>query len=119
MFGQTEGCPIACLVPEDHLPAMRSPGPARAVGRAAPGIELRMENPDGNGVGEVLAKGDHLFKLAEDGWLHTSDLATMDAEGYVYLVGRWVTGSSAAARTCIRRRWRMCCASTRRCSRSR
>jgi acyl-CoA synthetase (AMP-forming)/AMP-acid ligase II len=49
---------------------------------------LRLENPDGNGVGEVLARGDHLFKLADDGWLHTSDLATIDAEGYVYLVGR-------------------------------
>jgi len=89
MFGQTEGSPIACLVPEDHERALTGrPDLLASVGRAAPGVELRLENPDGNGVGEVLAKGDHLFKLAEDGWLHTSDLATMDAEGYVYLVGR-------------------------------
>ena len=89
MFGQTEGSPIACLVPEDHERALTGrPDLLASVGRAAPGVELRLENPDGNGVGEVLAKGDHLFKLAEDGWLHTSDLATMDDEGYVYLVGR-------------------------------
>ena len=89
MFGQTEGSPIACLVPGDHERALAGrPDLLASVGRAAPGIELRLENPDGNGVGEILARGDHLFKLAEDGWLHTSDLATMDAEGYVYLAGR-------------------------------
>lgn len=88
-FGQTEESPIACLVPEDHERALTGqPDLLASVGRAAPRIELRLENPDGNGVGEILAKGDHLFKLAEDGWLHTSDLATMDAEGYVYLAGR-------------------------------
>jgi acyl-CoA synthetase (AMP-forming)/AMP-acid ligase II len=89
MFGQTEGSPIACLVPEDHERALAGrPDLLASVGRAAPGIELRLDNPGGDGVGEVLAKGDHLFKLAEDGWLHTSDLAAMDAEGYVYLAGR-------------------------------
>jgi acyl-CoA synthetase (AMP-forming)/AMP-acid ligase II len=89
MFGQTEGSPIACLVPEDHERALTGrPGLLASVGRAAPGIELRLDNPGSDGVGEILATGDHLFKLAEDGWLHTSDLATIDAEGYVYLVGR-------------------------------
>jgi len=89
MFGQTEGSPIACLVPEDHERALAvRPDLLASVGRAASGIELRLDNPGSDGVGEVLAKGDHLFKLAEDGWLHTSDLAAMDAEGYVYLAGR-------------------------------
>ena len=89
MFGQTEGSPIACLLPEDHERALAGrPDLLASVGRAAPGIELRLENPDGNGIGEVLAKGDHLFKVSQGGWLHTSDLATMDAEGYLYLVGR-------------------------------
>jgi acyl-CoA synthetase (AMP-forming)/AMP-acid ligase II len=89
MFGQTEGSPIACLVQEDHDRALAGqPGLLASVGRAAPGIELRLDGQDANGVGEVLARGEHLFKLGEDGWLHTSDLATMDADGYVYLVGR-------------------------------
>ena len=89
MFGQTEGSPIACLVQEDHDRALAGrPGLLASVGRAAPGIELRLADPDTHGAGEILAKGDHLFKLAEDGWLHTGDLATIDDEGYVFLVGR-------------------------------
>ena len=89
MFGQTEGSPIACLAPEDHDRALAGrPDLLASVGRAAPGIELRLGDPDTRGAGEILARGGHLFRLAEDGWLHTGDLATVDDEGYVYLIGR-------------------------------
>jgi acyl-CoA synthetase (AMP-forming)/AMP-acid ligase II len=89
MFGQTEGSPIACLVPEDHDRALAGrPGLLASVGRAAPGIELHLADRDAHGAGEILARGDHLFKLAEDGWLHSGDLGTIDDEGYVFLVGR-------------------------------
>ena len=89
MFGQTEGSPITCLVQADHDRALAGrPDLLASVGRAAPGIELRLADPDAQGAGEILARGDHLFKLAGDGWLHTGDLATVDGEGYVYLVGR-------------------------------
>ncbi len=89
MFGQTEGSPIACLVQEDHDRALAGqPGLLASVGRAAPGIELRLTDADAQGAGEILARGDHLFKLAADGWLRTGDLATIDGDGYVFLVGR-------------------------------
>lgn len=89
MFGQTEGSPIACLVQEDHDRALAGrPGLLASVGRAVPGIELRLADPDARGIGEILARGHHLFKLAEDGWLHTGDLARIDDEGHLYLAGR-------------------------------
>jgi len=89
MFGQTEGSPIACLVQADHERALAGqPDLLASVGRPAPGIELRLAGTDSEEVGEILARGAHLFKTAEDGWLHTGDLARMDDDGYVYLVGR-------------------------------
>ena len=89
MFGQTEGSPIACLVHADHERALAGrPDLLASVGRAAPGIELRLAGTNAEEVGEILARGAHLFRAAEDGWLHTGDLARMDDDGYVYLVGR-------------------------------
>ncbi len=89
MFGQTEGSPISVLTPEDHtLAAFGRPELLGSVGRAAPGVELRIEDADAGGVGEVLARAGHLFTVDGEGWLHSGDLGRLDAEGYLYLAGR-------------------------------
>ena len=63
MFGQTEGSPIACLVHADHERALAGrPDLLASVGRAAPGIELRLAGTDAEEVGEILARGAHLFQ---------------------------------------------------------
>jgi acyl-CoA synthetase (AMP-forming)/AMP-acid ligase II len=89
MYGQTEGSPITVLTPEDHLAAAAGrPALLRSAGRPAPGVEVRIANPDAEGVGEVLARGDHLFTVDGQGWLHSGDLGRLDGEGYLYLAGR-------------------------------
>jgi long-chain acyl-CoA synthetase len=69
-----------------------------------PGVEVRVVDVDGRDVepgqvGEIIARGPNIMRgywrrdddtanAIVDGWLRTGDLATVDAEGYLYLVDR-------------------------------
>jgi len=71
------------------------------VGRPYPVVEIRIANPDGDGVGEVLARsptvmngyvGASAEQAAEtvdgDGWLHSGDLGHLTEDGYLFIDGR-------------------------------
>jgi len=79
--------------------------PATSVGRPLPGVKLRLVDEFGDDaligdVGELWAKGDNIFAgyLGDDeatssvidaeGWLHTGDLAVVDENGFLFIVGR-------------------------------
>lgn len=71
----------------------------QSTGRAMPGVELKIDNPNSEGEGEILAKGDNIMlhyyndeeatnAVFRDGWFCTGDLGYMDEEGYLYIRGR-------------------------------
>ena len=101
-YGMTEASPV--------LTVQRPGDPVLvgSVGRALPGVDVRISDPDPRGVGEVIATGPTVMKgywenedatgaVLSDGWLHTGDLGRLDDDGNLYIVGRkkeMILGSS-------------------------
>jgi acyl-CoA synthetase (AMP-forming)/AMP-acid ligase II len=88
IFGQTETLgAYTTLTPDDHF----APERIGSVGRAMPGVEIRVVDPI---TEQDVATGDvgELWVLSDanvrPGWLRTGDLARQDAEGYIYPSGR-------------------------------
>src|SRR4051812_29370711 len=94
-FGLTECASIATYLPDEFAEAR-----PETVGFAAPVVDLDVLDPDPDtGAGELLIRGPNVVagywnkpdKTAEtfvDGWLHTGDVAMIDAEGFVSIVDR-------------------------------
>ena len=107
-YGLTEASPLlTALTAADHKAALEDEKAARRLascGRPVPGVDVRVVKEDGadvevGEVGEIIARGPNIMKgywkrpeetaqAVRDGWLYTGDLATVDEEGYLYLVDR-------------------------------
>jgi acyl-CoA synthetase (AMP-forming)/AMP-acid ligase II len=98
--GQTEAGPGGIYATFDEVRAR----PDASGRRPLPNTRVRVVRPDGadvdpGGVGEMLLQGETMMKgywrnpeataqTIRDGWLHTGDLARIDADGYITLVDR-------------------------------
>jgi acyl-CoA synthetase (AMP-forming)/AMP-acid ligase II len=100
LCGQTEGGPGGVYCDAEQVKAR----PDASGRQALPFTEARVADPEGRdvgpgGVGELLLRGESVMKgywnkptetaeALRSGWLHTGDLARVDADGYLTLVDR-------------------------------
>lgn len=91
-YGLTETSPVLCAENAKYIRY-------GSVGVPLLDIEVKIDNPDEHGVGELIAKGPNVmlgyYKNEEatkqtliDNWYHTGDLGYIDKDGYVFITGR-------------------------------
>jgi long-chain acyl-CoA synthetase len=92
-YGLTEASPVLTVTrPQNSL--LKG-----SVGRPLPGVEIKIQDADGSGVGDVVARGPNIMlgyyanenatrSVLVDRWLRTGDIGRLDDEGNLFLVGR-------------------------------
>ncbi len=72
---------------------------AGSTGLPIPNVEIKINNPNEQGIGEILAKGPNVMlgyyeneeatnEVLVDGWFHTGDLGYKDKDGFIFITGR-------------------------------
>ncbi len=91
-YGLTECAPLLAANNDFHINT-------QSTGVAVPGVQLKIDNPNDEGVGEILAKGDNIMlgyyndpeataEVFRDGWFCTGDLGYINDEGDLFIKGR-------------------------------
>jgi len=97
-YGLTEASPVCSVA---RLEMAQKPG---SIGVPIPGVEARIVDEADRDlargeIGELIVRGPNVMKgyykdpeatahVIRNGWLHTGDLALIDADGYIFLKGR-------------------------------
>jgi long-chain acyl-CoA synthetase len=92
-YGLTECAPILALNRGGHYNN-------KAAGLPLPGVDVKILDPDENGIGEILGRGDNVMigyykneeatreAIDEDGFYHTGDFGYLDEQSFVIITGR-------------------------------
>lgn len=91
-YGLTETAPVLCA---ENCKNIRY----GSIGFPMCNVDIKIDNPNENGIGEIIAKGPNVMlgyyeneeatnEVLKDGWFHTGDLARIDKDGYIFITGR-------------------------------
>lgn len=91
-YGLTECSPIVAVNREKVIRD-------DSIGQPLPGVEVMVDNPNNEGIGELLVKGDNVMlgyfenslateKVLKNGWLYTGDLGKADSMDFFIITGR-------------------------------
>lgn len=91
-YGLTETSPVLCAENCKNIKY-------GSVGFPLYNVEMKIDEPDEKGIGEVIAKGPNVMmgyydnqeatdEVIKDGWFYTGDLGYIDKKGYIFITGR-------------------------------
>lgn len=91
-YGLTECAPLATV---NHVEYNK----LSSIGLPIPGVEVKIDSPEADGIGEIIIKGDNVMigyykneqataEVIRDGWLFSGDYGRIDKDGFVYITGR-------------------------------
>lgn len=91
-YGLTETSPV--LIAENEYNIRYG-----SVGCPLSNVEIKIDEPNENGIGEIIARGPNVMlgyyaneqetkNVLIDGWFHTGDLGYIDKDGYIFITGR-------------------------------
>ena len=91
-YGLTETAPVLAAENEENMKY-------GSIGLPMPEVEIKIDNPNEEGIGELIAKGPNIMmgyyemeeetnQVLKDGWFHTGDLGYIDKDGFIFITGR-------------------------------